>query len=68
MTDPNVPPTRLVRCPRCRKSVRYDAANPCRPFCSPRCKDEDIIAWAQGDFKVPGEIIDPDQLPDDDET
>lgn len=67
MSDPKVTPTRLVRCPRCKKSVRYDPANAFRPFCSAVCKDEDIIAWAQGDFRVPGEMIDPDQGPFEDE-
>ncbi len=54
MTDKKNIPTHVVACPRCRKSARYDATNPSRPFCSPVCKDEDIIAWAQEDYKVPG--------------
>lgn len=67
MTDPKVTATRLMRCPRCRKTERYDTANPFRPFCSAVCKNEDIIGWAQGDFRVPGEVVDPDQLPSDEE-
>ena len=50
----NDKPTRLVSCPRCRKSARYDVNNPFRPFCSALCKDEDIIAWAEMNYKIPG--------------
>ena len=56
------PTARLVRCPNCRKSVVYDTANPCRPFCSAFCKDQDIIAWAEGDYKVPGPPADPNDV------
>ncbi len=64
MTDEKkAAPVRLVRCPRCRKSVRYDATNEFRPFCSPLCKNEDIIGWAQGDFRVAGDPVDPEALP-----
>jgi uncharacterized protein len=47
-------PTRVVRCPRCRKSVRYDAKNPNRPFCSADCKNRDTIAWADEAYSFPG--------------
>lgn len=46
--------TRVVRCPRCRKSTRYDPKNEFRPFCSARCKNEDIVAWAYEGYKIPG--------------
>ncbi len=44
---------RVVACPKCRKSARYDATNEYRPFCSARCKNEDIVAWAQEEYRVP---------------
>ena len=44
---------RVVACPRCRKSARYDLANPFRPFCSARCKNEDIVSWAQESYRIP---------------
>ncbi len=53
MTTPEAKPTRVVRCPKCRKSTRYDPANPFRPFCSALCKNEDIIAWAEGSYGIP---------------
>lgn len=54
---------RVVACPRCRKSTRYDSTNEFRPFCSAVCKNEDIIGWAQGDFRVAGEPVDPEVGP-----
>ena len=71
MTDtPNnkkqaAPTYRVVRCPRCRKSARFDATNPFRPFCSALCKNEDIISWAEQSYRIAGEpVLDPDELPD----
>lgn len=52
--------TRLVRCPKCRKSTRYDPKNEFRPFCSARCKNEDIVAWAYGGYAIPGPAADPE--------
>jgi uncharacterized protein len=51
--------TRVVSCPHCRASVRYDVTNPFRPFCSARCKGEDIIGWADEKFRIAGKP-DPD--------
>jgi uncharacterized protein len=25
-----------------------------RPFCSERCRNEDLARWADGDYRVPG--------------
>jgi endogenous inhibitor of DNA gyrase (YacG/DUF329 family) len=33
-----------------------------RPFCSERCKLQDLARWADGAYRVPGE---PDAKPDD---
>lgn len=51
--------TRLVRCPRCRKSSRYDVTNEFRPFCSAACKNDDIIQWADQGYRIPGKPADP---------
>lgn len=66
-------PVRLVKCPRCRKSTRFDAQNPFRPFCSALCKNEDIVGWAEGTYRIPigpadeGDETDVDQAREDDE-
>lgn len=46
--------TRLVRCPNCQKSARYDISNIFRPFCSDRCKNADIASWAEEKYQIPG--------------
>lgn len=51
---------RMVPCPKCRKPAEYSPTNPFRPFCSRRCKSEDIIAWTSGDYIVPGQAIETD--------
>lgn len=44
---------RIVSCPRCKRSTVYHVRNPYRPFCSRGCKNEDIIGWANEDFRIP---------------
>ena len=44
---------RIVRCPGCGGDSVYDKSNPYRPFCSERCKQIDLGAWANEEFKVP---------------
>ena len=44
-----------VNCPTCEKSVTYSTDNPCRPFCSERCKLIDLGEWASEGYKVPVE-------------
>ena len=53
---------RIVRCPTCGGEAIYALSNPCRPFCSPRCKNNDFGAWASESFRVPDESP-PDDLP-----
>jgi uncharacterized protein len=48
----NVKP-RLVRCPACGGDSVYAPSNPYRPFCSERCKNMDLGAWASESFRVP---------------
>ena len=68
MTEPKIRPARLTSCPTCKKSVVYDVANPFRPFCSERCKNEDIIAWADEGFRIAGKAPDPDEEGDGDDV
>lgn len=52
---------RLVRCPACGGESVFSARNPYRPFCSQRCKNLDLGAWASESFRVPGEAPSEDQ-------
>ena len=44
---------RIVRCPACGGDSVYAPGNPYRPFCSERCKNVDLGAWASEEFRVP---------------
>jgi endogenous inhibitor of DNA gyrase (YacG/DUF329 family) len=57
---PSVPPSaptvaRTVVCPTCAGDSLYSPANRYRPFCSERCKQIDLGAWASEDFRMPTE-------------
>ena len=43
---------RKVKCPRCGIVTEWSPANPYRPFCSKRCKNIDLGAWADEDYRV----------------
>jgi|GEM_PF-41871 len=49
---------RTVRCPTCGGPSRYGPDNRWRPFCSERCKLQDLGAWASERFRV--EVREPD--------
>ncbi|WP_333687732.1 DNA gyrase inhibitor YacG [Methylococcus capsulatus] len=49
----------VVRCPRCGKPVPWNEAQRFRPFCSERCRLIDLGSWANEDYAIPGEPIDP---------
>jgi len=53
---------RIVRCPQCGGDSVYGPENPYRPFCSERCRNLDLGAWASESFRVPDETP-PDDLP-----
>ncbi|MCG2595305.1 DNA gyrase inhibitor YacG [Ramlibacter sp. XY19] len=53
---------RTVRCPACGGKSVYAPSNPYRPFCSERCKNMDLGAWASESFRVPDDSP-PDDLP-----
>jgi endogenous inhibitor of DNA gyrase (YacG/DUF329 family) len=59
---PRADKPRIVRCPACGGDSVYAPGNPYRPFCSERCKNMDLGAWASESFRVPDESP-PDDLP-----
>jgi uncharacterized protein len=42
----------VVRCPTCQGPVVWSAASPFRPFCSERCKNVDLGAWASERYAI----------------
>jgi len=59
---PSNPPARHVRCPACGGDSLYAPENRFRPFCSERCKNLDLGAWASESFRVPAEAP-PEDVP-----
>jgi len=53
-----------VSCPGCGGASVYAASNPYRPFCSERCKQIDLGAWASEQFAVPAAAPPEDFLPE----
>ncbi len=51
-------PARTVACPTCKGSSRYAPDNPYRPFCSLRCREVDLGAWASEGFRLPADPAD----------
>ena len=49
------PAPKLVTCPACKGKSVYAPSNPCRPFCSQRCQNMDLGAWASESFRMPVE-------------
>ena len=54
MNTPEVPTTTsfTLPCPRCGKITIWQG-NAFRPFCSERCKQIDLGAWANEDYAIP---------------
>uniref|UniRef100_A0ABX1N722 DNA gyrase inhibitor YacG n=1 Tax=Aromatoleum buckelii TaxID=200254 RepID=A0ABX1N722_9RHOO len=44
---------RIVSCPQCGAKTKWSTDNPFRPFCSERCKQIDLGAWASESYRVP---------------
>lgn len=44
---------RTVKCPTCGKAVEWLPENRYRPFCSARCRQIDLGAWASEAYRVP---------------
>jgi endogenous inhibitor of DNA gyrase (YacG/DUF329 family) len=52
---------RIVPCPHCGGDSVYAPSNIYRPFCSERCKNMDLGAWASESFRVESEASPDDQ-------
>ncbi|MBM4251232.1 MAG: DNA gyrase inhibitor YacG [Deltaproteobacteria bacterium] len=49
---------KTVKCPRCGCLTTYTSTNQSRPFCSERCKNDDIVNWATESYGIPGSTKD----------
>jgi endogenous inhibitor of DNA gyrase (YacG/DUF329 family) len=59
----------VVKCPTCGTKVEWIPENKFRPFCSERCKQIDLGAWASEKYVIgskPRETPSPD-LPEDED-
>ena len=56
---------RIVRCPTCSGDSVFAPSNTWRPFCSERCRQIDLGAWASESFRVEAAppVEDNDDLP-----
>jgi hypothetical protein len=43
-----------VDCPKCARRTLYSPENPWRPFCSQRCRNLDLGAWASNAYVIAG--------------
>lgn len=57
MTTPAAP---ARKCPICRKPRVAEYA----PFCSPRCRDRDLVNWLEEGYTLPGPVHDPEGDPE----
>jgi endogenous inhibitor of DNA gyrase (YacG/DUF329 family) len=53
-----------VECPTCGKPVAWSPQNKFRPFCSERCKQIDLGAWAEEKYAIPAVNPPPDADPE----
>ncbi len=54
-----------VECPHCGNKVEWSDKSPYRPFCSLRCKQIDLGAWAEEKYVIPA--VNPVEDKEDDE-
>lgn len=54
-----------VKCPTCNTQVDWTEDSPERPFCSPRCKAADFIAWSNEEQVIGGDAEYDDVLSED---
>ena len=52
---------RIVRCPACGGESVYALTNPSRPFCSVRCRNNDLGAWASEAYGIEAKPTDDDK-------
>ena len=60
--NPDLPKPRSVICPTCGGPSLYAHENRFRPFCSERCKNVDLGAWASEGFRMPADAPPDDQI------
>ena len=48
----------IVDCPGCGRKVEFSPGQRWRPFCSQRCRNADLGAWASGAYVVKGPPLD----------
>ena len=48
-----------MKCPTCGRAIAWSAEFPERPFCSERCKLQDLAHWADGTYRVAAEPVNP---------
>ena len=51
-------PDQTKACPICGKRETKEHA----PFCSPRCKDRDLLKWLGEGYRIPGPPAEPDRV------
>ena len=56
---------KLVTCPTCGGDSIYAPSNEFRPFCSVRCKNIDLGAWASETFRMGTQTPSEDLITDD---
>ena len=54
ISDPTCIMATVVDCPTCGKKVEWTEASKHRPFCSERCRQIDLGAWAEEKYVIPG--------------
>lgn len=60
--SPDLPQPKTVACPTCGGPSLYAPENRYRPFCSERCKNVDLGAWASEGFRMPADAPPDDQV------
>jgi endogenous inhibitor of DNA gyrase (YacG/DUF329 family) len=46
-----------IHCPMCHAELEVESSYETRPFCSPRCKKQDLSNWLEGVYRLPREIL-----------
>jgi endogenous inhibitor of DNA gyrase (YacG/DUF329 family) len=52
----------MPKCPTCGTPIEWKD-NEWRPFCSERCKLIDFDKWTSDEYRVPGQQINPGEMP-----
>jgi endogenous inhibitor of DNA gyrase (YacG/DUF329 family) len=51
-----------MNCPICNRTV--NKSDPEFPFCSERCRNEDLGNWVYGRYRVPAPMSEEEEIPD----